>query len=324
MSKFQDEEQQATDAEVEDAINWLVRLTSGDVTSQELKDFEIWRRADNRHEVALSEARHLWVSMGTPLESYYQPDDIASFSSEEGFRSYFFRWQIILPILLILSIGVFAQNWLTRWQYDQYTSTGEQRMLSLEDGSKMWLDADSAADIYFSAGKRFVRLAYGEAFFDVVHNPLRPFIVEAGAGKVKALGTSFGVERGDNSMTVTVERGKVEVSHNGSSDMQLDANQQVKVIDGISAVQIKKVNAGQVLAWHTGKLVFENQSLSSILSVLKHYDKRVIMFDSDTLANIKLSSIIDIHHLKEWYDGLQQSLPVNVDILGPVVWVRKR
>lgn len=324
MPTIKDSSKGNKEAEVEEAITWLVRLTSGDASNQEFKDFELWRRADNRHEEALAEARHLWLSMGIPLENYYQPNDISSFSQEEYYRRNFFRWEIVLPVLLILSVGVFAQNWLTRWQYDQYSSTGEQRMLSLQDGSKMWLDADSAADIHFSASERLVRLAYGEAFFDVAHNSQQPFIVDAGAGKIKALGTAFGIQREDNSMTVTVERGKVEVNSDDGASMQLDANQQVKVTAGVGPAQITKVNAGQVLAWHKGKLIFENQSLSAILSSLKNYDKRVIMFDNDALSNVKLSAIIDIHHLKDWYDGLQQSLPINVSELGPIIWVRKR
>lgn len=323
MPTIKDNSKGNKEAEAEEAITWLVRLTSGDVTNRELKDFEHWRRADSRHEEALAEARHLWVSMGIPLENYYQPNDISSFSKEEYYRRDLFRWEIVLPVLLILSVGVFAQNWLTRWQYDQYSSTGEQRMLSLEDGSKMWLDANSAADIHFSAGERLVRLAYGEAFFDVAHNSLQPFIVDAGAGKVKALGTAFGIQRDENSMIVTVLSGNVEVSHNARS-LQLAENQQVAVTVGEDEEQITKVNAGQVLAWHKGKLIYENQSLSTILSALEHYDKRVIMFDNDALSNVKLSAIIDIHHLKDWYDGLQQSLPVNVSELGPIIWVRKR
>ena len=307
------------------AVTWLVRLTSGDITSDELAAFARWRQADSRHETALAEARVLWVSMGMSLENYYQPDALNGISPHEQARRRLWRWQVMLPTagLLLFSV-MMTQNWLSRWQYDHYTASGEQRMLSLDDGSRMWLDADSAADVRVNSGQRFVRLARGEAFFDVVHNPVQPFIVDAGVGEVKVLGTAFGVQRDGDGMVVTVERSKVKLSRKDHPDMQLNANQQAELHNGLDSAKITTVNAGQVLSWHQGQLVFEEQPLGSILATLKRYDKRVIVFNNDRLAAIKLNAIIDINHLDDWYDGLQQSLPVNISRVGPVVWLRER
>ena len=263
--------------------------------------------------------------MGMSLENYYQPDALSGISPHEQARRRLWRWQIMLPTAgLLLFSAIMTQNWLSRWQYDHYTSSGEQRMLALDDGSRMWLDADSAADVRVNSGQRFVRLARGEAFFDVVHNPVQPFIVDAGVGEVKVLGTAFGVQRDGDGMVVTVERGRVELSRRDHPDMQLNANQQAELHGGQDNAKITTVNAGQVLSWHQGQLVFEEQPLGTILATLKRYDKRVIVFNSERLAAVKLNAIIDINHLDDWYDGLQQSLPVNISRVGPVVWVRER
>ncbi|WP_315708142.1 FecR family protein [Brenneria uluponensis] len=322
MPTTQDNAQQKTDIETQ-AITWLVRLTSGDITNSELATFESWRKSDIRHEAALSEVRRLWVGIGRPLENYYQPDMLNGMMPDENLRRYFLRWQVVLPVVVLLIFSMWmTQSWLSRWQYDQYTTTGEQRMLSLDDGSKMWLDADSAADIRINSGRRFVRLARGEAFFDVVHNPLQPFIVDAGAGEIKALGTTFGVQRDSNAIVVTVEHGKVQLSRKDKPDMVLQADQQIQLHSEPDTVNVINVNAKQALSWHQGQLVFEDQPLSHILSALKRYDKRVIMFNSDKLSTVRLNAIIDIHHLDDWYDGLQRSLPIKISRVGPVVWVR--
>lgn len=307
------------------AVTWLVRLTSGDITSDELAAFERWRQADSRHETALAEARGLWVSMGMSLENYYQPNALNGISPHGQGRRRFWRWQIMLLTagLLLFSV-MMTHNWLNRWQYDHYTGSGEQRMLSLDDGSRMWLDADSAADVRVNSGQRFVRLARGEAFFDVVHNPVQTFIVDAGVGEVKVLGTAFAVQHDGDGMVVTVERGRVELSRKDHPDMQLNANQQAALRNGQDSVKIATVNAGQILSWHQGQLLFEEQPLGTIIAALKRYDKRVIVFNSKRLAAIKLNAIIDINHLDDWYDGLQQSLPVNIIRAGPVVWLRER
>ncbi|MDP0907905.1 DUF4880 domain-containing protein, partial [Klebsiella pneumoniae] len=88
------------------AVTWLVRLTSGDITSDELAAFARWRQADSRHETALAEARVLWVSMGMSLENYYQPDALNGISPHEQARRRLWRWQVMLPTAGLLLFSV--------------------------------------------------------------------------------------------------------------------------------------------------------------------------------------------------------------------------
>ncbi|HTN07108.1 FecR family protein [Agriterribacter sp.] len=91
---------------------------------------------------------------------------------------------------------------------------GSRSTLILPDGSKVWLNADSRLTYHnsFNNSKREVELE-GEAFFDVVKDASRPFIVHTSGIDVKVLGTSFNVKSypGDGTIEATLIRGMIEV-----------------------------------------------------------------------------------------------------------------
>ncbi|WP_338659477.1 FecR family protein [Pectobacterium araliae] len=310
------------------ALFWLVRLTSGDVTQAELAEFEHWRKADPANECALSEARQLWLQLRQPLETNYTPvlsPDPVSVPVNvllPTSMSWYRRPVVSAAMALVLMVGC-AQYWATHWHYDEMTATGEQRTLALQDGSTMWLNTDSAADIQVSTDKRFIRLAKGDVFFDVAHDPQHPFIVDAGISQIKVLGTAFGVQRRGDSVVVTVERGKVQVSADDASSVVILPDQQVRVDNDEGIKLTTTVNAQRELAWHKGRLVFENQPLGNIIDTLKRYDKRLLVIDAASLRKQRLNAIIDLSNLDEWYDTLHHSLAIRIIKIGPIVWFRE-
>ncbi len=89
---------------------------------------------------------------------------------------------------------------------------GVKSTISLTDGSKVWLNADSKIQFpkVFTGNTREVYLS-GEAFFEVATNPSRPFIIHLANGTVKVLGTSFNIRAYDNEKIIeaSVATGKV-------------------------------------------------------------------------------------------------------------------
>lgn len=318
-----------SDMEIEDsleaqAVTWLVRVTSGEAGPGTLTEFEQWRNADPEHESALANARRLWLDLGNPLQTRYAPR-LASLPHGNcvGARRRRPRWipAAAAAAVLALSIGV-GHQWLTQWQFDQATSTGEQRTVALQDGSTMWLNTGSAADIQVDARQRHIDLKRGEAFFDVRHDTQRPFTVDAGLGQIKVLGTAFGVYREGDDVLVTVQRGRVEVSGGGTPPVVITPDQRVRVHAGDKIKRVEFVSADQNLSWRNGRLVYEDRPLSEILTDLNRYDNRLVLVRYPDANRIRINAMIDLARLDEWYDGLEQSFPVKVTRMGPVVWVR--
>src|SRR3546814_16085472 len=90
---------------------------------------------------------------------------------------------------------------------------GERRTVRLADGTAITLNTDSAVRVGYVADRRLVRLLRGQALFEVAKDPHRPFVVQAGAKQITALGTIFEVRLLDSArMTVPLVEGKFVVA----------------------------------------------------------------------------------------------------------------
>ena len=89
------------------------------------------------------------------------------------------------------------------------TGPGEMRTVELTDGSSLHLNGATRLDVTLASGRREARLAAGEAYFDVAHDPAKPFIVHAGATDVRVLGTAFDVDMIRDQVGLSVYRGAV-------------------------------------------------------------------------------------------------------------------
>ena len=318
-----------SDMEVDDGVEaqafaWLVRVTSGDAGPEQLADFERWRNADPQNEIALSSARRLWLDLGIPLQTRYAPRLASMPPLRRIGPSRRKRWipAAAAAAILVLAMGI-GQRWLETWRYDESTFAGEQRTLALSDGSTMWLNTGSAANIQVGPAQRHIDLKRGEAYFDVKHDAKSPFTVDAGIGQIKVLGTAFGVYRDGDDVLVTVQRGRVEVSGGGTPPVVITPDQRVRVHAGDKVKRIEFVNAEQDLLWRNGRLVYEDRPLSEVLSDLNRYDSRLVLVRYPAANRIRINAMVDLARLDEWYDGLEQSLPVEVSRIGPIVWVRE-
>jgi transmembrane sensor len=114
-------------------------------------------------------------------------------------------------ILMVLGIGTIA--WYSDYRGANYaTEIGEQRSITLEDGSSVELNSRSRIQVRFTKTQRSVDLLEGQALFTVAKNPARPFIVATGDGQVRAVGTQFDVYRKHSGTVVTVVEGRVAVA----------------------------------------------------------------------------------------------------------------
>lgn len=309
---------------MDQALVWVSRIATGEADANALAEFERWRDSDARHEKALNEARRLWVMLGEPLEAQYAPV-MASLPASAAQRRQARprrRWRrpaLATAAALLLAVTLGGQ-WQRDWRFDQTTGTGEQRTIALADGSTMWLNTGSAADVQVDGNRRHIRLARGEAYFDVAHDPQHPFTVDAGSSQVMVLGTAFGVRREGEDVVVTVQRGKVQVASADAPAVFVTADEQVRVHPG-DAPHIEAVSAEQMLSWRTGRLQFENRRIGEVLDELKRYDRRLVLVSYPQAGQQRVSSIVDLARLDEWYDTLEQSLPVKVTRIGPIVWI---
>ncbi|MEE3664227.1 FecR family protein [Brenneria sp. g21c3] len=309
----------------EEAITWLVRLTSGESSPSMLAAFREWHSQSPEHAKAMDEARKLWVTVGEALPASLSTDNdnVVPLSVPAAPSSGRRRRNLAVAASVVVALAVGVYSHLHR--YDYSTQTGEQRLVAMSDGSKVQLDTNTALNVDYRPTLRQVQLAQGEAYFDVAHDPDKAFVIDAGFGKVRVLGTAFSIRRDDNAIWVTVTRGRVQVS-GGSLDrnLYLTANEQVRFTSDDNQPAITRLNAEQALSWRSGRLQFDNTSLDDVLQALKRYDKRYWFYDASLAKHMKINTVVNVHNINEWLDGLQRVLPIEVKQVGPVIWLKAR
>jgi transmembrane sensor len=190
----------------------------------------------------------------------------------------------------VLLIGAFAfWNWWTENRLHEFTAGAEVLAIELPDGSSVDLNRFASLSYRgdFQKGNREVSLS-GEAFFDVAHNPERPFSIESGNAKVSVLGTSFTVSQNKEAVEVVVASGKVEVKNKLSEERTLLTPGMRAEVKG-QEVKTSQNENPNFLAWKTGKFSFSDIPLLSALQDLNNYynDKIRISkgLQSDCLVN---------------------------------------
>jgi ferric-dicitrate binding protein FerR (iron transport regulator) len=174
-------------------------------------------------------------------------------------------------------------------------ATDYNRYIVLPDGSAIILKAGSTLDSppQFNGPNREVSLN-GEAYFDIVHDESKPFIIHTGKLKTIVLGTAFNIKAWEHEkqVTVSVTRGKVRVEDNEMTIAILTANQQIQYDEVQSLTEQKDVVSEEIVSgWTREDLVFKGDPLESIARRLsRHFGVNISISDSDLASTVIVSS----------------------------------
>lgn len=291
----------------DEAGRWYARLLAPDCTQQEREQFEQWRQLDRRHTAEYAKAEQI----GAQLFSLSTEDPRLAAMTERALamgdsdaeqdpvadarRS---RWAIPVALAACFALAVlaFAFTRLTLTEpgelHAHVATSGEQRNVTLKDGTVIQLDVRSELDVEFSTGQRLVTLRRGRAIFDVAHDPNRPFSVAAGAGLVTALGTRFQVYRSYEHLTVTLEEGVVEVAgeYRGRAQHEhLTAGEELSISARSPEWVKREVDTQTVTSWSQGRHVFRGVRLGDALIEVNRYAAKKVRLTDPALADLAVS-----------------------------------
>lgn len=180
------------------------------------------------------------------------------------------------------------------------TSVGEQRSLTLEDGSRVFLNTNTRIRVSYDARTRVVELEGGEALFDVAKKIDRPFVVRACSRSILALGTSFVVRCSEGDAAVTLLDGKVAVQASNSSKeaAQSPARGSVTLTPGqrwqVSAnapAEIDRPSLAAATAWRRGQVILDDTPLSQAVAEMNRYSALKLSVSDATVAELRISGL---------------------------------
>jgi transmembrane sensor len=199
---------------------------------------------------------------------------------------------------------------------DHYsTPIGELASIPLKDGSTVTLSSATAVRVRLGDTERQVELARGEAFFEVAKDQKRPFVVEAGAHRIIAVGTKFAVRQGGADFRVVVTEGAVRIDGEGTTlpAAVLPAGSVARA-DGrqIAAQSVSALSAEALLSWRSGYIVFHETALADAVAEFNRYNRRKIVIEDPRIAAIRLTGKFRSTNIDSFSRLLQMSFPVQV------------
>jgi transmembrane sensor len=269
-------------APMDEALAWFARLRNGRIDPAERSAFETWRSADPEHAEAYARAERLWKSQELSAALARFAEEAMRPPTRRRCHLRPRRWAAAATILLLVGWSLLASGIVHRWRADYTTLAGEQRHITLTDGSSLTLNTDSALALDFSEAERAVRLLSGEAYFEVAPDSARPFVVRAGAASIRVVGTRFSVSAGDET-TVKVESGVVACSSGRGESVEVRRGQQLGLSSGGIASPVP-FDTNRAFAWLKGRLLFKDQPLAQVLAEVDRYHPGAIFIANPVLA----------------------------------------
>ncbi len=316
----------------EQATDWLLRLNEPDATAQDFDAFNAWCAHDPKHRDAYNKVASLWSDLESlePAIAGSDPNKIVAFPANPGAREQtapgkrqFGRagWIGALAASIVCLV-VFSSLEAPPYFADHSTTTGQQSVIHLEDGTVGYLNTDTAIDVSFGTAGRRIALLKGEALFDVAKDPDRPFEVTARNGRSVAMGTVYAVRTDfprSGATAVTVEEGIVSVRTGYDEDTSsiVRAGQQVSYSDDGTIAPVANVDVADALAWKRGLIFFDNLSLQDALAEVDRYTPGRIVLLAENLASKRVTATLSIKTLNDGLEALASTQNLTVYKVSP-------
>jgi transmembrane sensor len=328
----------------DDNIDELItKYLAGEASAEENARVEGWRKESAGNEVWFRKLKMLWEESGAAytgteadvdedrawrqLES--RLDGPAAVPLRQPAPARKVRWLPYLSglaAMLLIGVGLYFL-WLNqaadRRPAVQIAATDTVLTRSLPDNSRVTVNAGSVLSYpeTFPAGSRVVNLS-GDAYFEVLPDENRPFVVEAGELTVRVLGTSFYVQTSDRSpgIRVGVVDGRVAVTGSRTADtLTLSAGQQAVLDRTNGRLSAPEAFTPNAYYWNTRTLVFSNVPLREVFATLEStFGIRISVADA-TIGDCRLSARFRNETLEQIMDQIGISFNLRITPGTPYV-----
>jgi transmembrane sensor len=294
----------------EAAFRWVARFDRDRDNPQLRSELTAWLAEDSRRKGAYLRAQALWLRLDLASS--------AASSTESRESGFFTRRQAMAAAAGVVLAAGLGGAWLISRGKNFDTVIGEIRDVPLPDGSSAYLNTQSRVQIAMEESVRRVRLKEGEVWFHVKSDPNRPFIVEVGSVRVRAVGTAFAVKRLDDSSEVLVSEGVVETWISGAEAdaVRLGAGEKATLRER-APIQPLLIAPGEVdrrLAWRAGKIDLAGETLGEAVAEFNRYNRRQISIREPSILAKRFYGIFRTDDSEGFVRAVHVSLNVPVEI----------
>jgi ferric-dicitrate binding protein FerR (iron transport regulator) len=333
------------DNETVDMNEVIIRYLDGSASLDEKRLLLQWLKASDANLKDFVMTRDLWLSADVALSDETEVNiALARLRSRilqtrtfpKQIKQTLIRWQHVAAIIFaLLGIGyglsfhqskpsekeVYIQNQLI-------TAKGSKGKFILPDGSTVWLNAESKL-VYpeqFDKDKRLLNLE-GEAYFEVVENKKKPFVVNAGNLNVEVLGTKFDISCYDfqDKIDVVLLSGSVKVTGETlERDIFLKPDQILKYTRNDGIVNVAETKARLHTDWIKERLIFDNDKLSDILISLERWYNISIECPPTLAKKTRMTFTVRGENVEEIFKAMSLITPIRYTISERKVTIKPK
>ena len=308
---------------LEQAALWYLQQEQGDYCAKQQAEFELWLQ-DQQHQQAWQKITRVTDTFKGLQQQETNRLACATLHSLQQCEQKTTRRTVLKSFAVLAVAGLswksspylshFARAHLARYK----TDVGQTKSAKLSDGSKVYLNTDTALDENYQVDKRELTLYKGEVYIATAADSDRPFFVSAKlAGEAityTALGTEFSIVQKSNDSVLSVFKGKVAIDYN-KQRLIIHAGQRIKVTQqGFGKLDVASADD---LAWQQKELRAKNISLVEFCLQLERYHAVMISLD-DSIADLHVMGIFPIFDKNASLAMLAQSLPIDIE--QPLPW----
>lgn len=223
---------------------------------------------------------------------------------------------IFSSLLLSERITSFFSEDEVEW-FSTYIPKGEKRQLLLQDGSKIWVNANStiAYPSNFNKKNRHVKLS-GEGFFEITKDQSSPFTVEIDGLEIKVLGTTFNARsyEKDEDICVVLKEGLIKVSERikDAPEYYIQPGEMMVYSKANKEIEISQPDATSPFSdWRNDRFVFRNTSLKEVLHILENRYNYTFQVEDTTLYEYTYMLSFQQQTLEQVIKDMERITPVS-------------
>ena len=321
------------------AREWLIRMDGDEPLSEaEIQALREWTRRSVLHREELQRICKFWRKANVLAELA-----VCLESATERRRNNRGRWVAGVGLAASAVFAVVVIGWWYlqrldgRFNGSYQTFVGQQKSITLSDGSSVQMNTDSLVQVVYSGDSRTIRLLKGEALFSVMPDRNRPFEVYVADSVVRAVGTAFAVHLDGSKVDVTVTKGVVDVAEvsqaltsdappttihhkavkDGASSSGLErlkAGEMIRVGDGADHVEVQQLAEAELqrkMAWQEGYLAFSGEPLSEVVEQVNRYSPATLELGDPKLASVAIGGRFRIGDLDAVLDVLETNFGIQ-------------
>ena len=308
------------------AAEWFAILRDENISATDYAQWQIWLDAHPQHQAAWEEVQavHMPFTQITKIGNQ-QAAKMAllradTMSRRHALKLLGFGGTALFAGLLIKQYSVKQyspwRDWVTNIAARQTTyqvAIGQTQLFTLREGTKLWLNTNSQANVAYSLALRRITLMSGELLVESAKDNTelaRPLVVDTLHGRLTALGTRFTVKLTENHTFIAVYEGEVAIAPTNTSAVHvLQAGQQLQFTNQ-DILPVESADKARE-AWTRGILLADNRRLDDFIAELARYrpDKLTV---APEVAHLRLMGAYPISNTDRVLASITEALPIKL------------